>query len=154
MILTNILDSNITWIVFWTIIFIVTLLVEISTTQLVSIWFSGASIISFILALCSVPYWIQIVVFVVSSALLLFLSKFLFKDKILKFKKSPTNADTLIGQEIKLTKGVSLLEYGEARIRDVIWTVAVSSDDEKFNKDDIVVIKEIKGNKLIVTKKN
>lgn len=153
MILTNILDSNITWFVFWTIIFIVTLLVEISTTQLVSIWFSGASIISFILALCSVPYWIQIVVFVVSSALLLFLSKFLFKDKILKFKKSPTNADTLIGQEIKLTKGVSLLEYGEARIRDVIWTVAVDGN-EQFNKDEIVVIKEIKGNKLIVTKKN
>lgn len=153
MILTNILDSNITWIVFWTIIFIVTLLVEISTTQLVSIWFSGASIISFILALCSVPYWIQIVVFVVSSALLLFLSKFLFKDKILKFKKSPTNADTLIGQEIKLTKGVSLLEYGEARIRDVIWTIAVD-DNVQFKKDEIVVIKEIKGNKLIVTKKN
>lgn len=153
MILTNILDSNITWIVFWTIIFIVTLLVEISTTQLVSIWFSGASIISFILALCSVPYWIQLVVFVVSSALLLFLSKFLFKDKILKFKKSPTNADTLIGQEIKLTKGVSLLEYGEARIRDVIWTIAVD-DNVQFKKDEIVVIKEIKGNKLIVTKKN
>ncbi len=153
MILTNILDSNITWIVFWTIIFIVTLLVEISTTQLVSIWFSGASIISFILALFSVPYWIQIVVFVVSSALLLFLSKFLFKDKILKFKKSPTNADTLIGQEIKLTKGVSLLEYGEARIRDVIWTIAVD-DNVQFKKDEIVVIKEIKGNKLIVTKKN
>ncbi len=152
MILTNILDSNITWIVFWTIIFIITLLVEISTTQLVSIWFSGASIISFILALCSVPYWIQLVVFVVSSALLLFLSNLLFKDKILKFKKSPTNADTLIGQEIKLTKGVSLLEYGEARIRDVIWTVAVD-DDKQYNKDEIVVIKEIKGNKLIVTKK-
>lgn len=152
MISTNILDSNITWIVFWTIIFIITLLVEISTTQLVSIWFSGASIISFILALCSVPYWIQLVVFVVSSALLLFLSNLLFKDKILKFKKSPTNADTLIGQEIKLTKGVSLLEYGEARIRDVIWTVAVD-DDKQYNKDEIVVIKEIKGNKLIVTKK-
>ncbi len=152
MILTNILDSNITWIVFWTIIFIITLLVEISTTQLVSIWFSGASIISFILALCSVPYWIQLVVFVFSSALLLFLSNLLFKDKILKFKKSPTNADTLIGQEIKLTKGVSLLEYGEARIRDVIWTVAVDND-KQYNKDEIVVIKEIKGNKLIVTKK-
>ncbi len=153
MILTNILDSNITWIVFWAIIFVVTVLVEISTTQLVSIWFAGASIISFILALTSVPYWIQLVVFVGSSVLLLILSNLLFKDKILKFKKSPTNADTLIGQEIKLTKNVSLLETGEARVRDVIWTVAVE-DDVSYKKDDLVIIKDIKGNKLIVTKKD
>ncbi len=153
MILTNILDSNITWIVFWAIIFVVTVLVEISTTQLVSIWFAGASIISFILALISVPYWIQLVVFVGSSVLLLILSNLLFKDKILKFKKSPTNADTLIGQEIKLTKNVSLLETGEARVRDVIWTVAVE-DDVSYKKDDLVIIKDIKGNKLIVTKKD
>lgn len=151
MILTNILDSNITWIVFWAIVFVITVLVEISTTQLVSIWFAGAAIVSFILALCSVPYWIQLVVFVVSSVLLLVLSNLLFKDKILKFKKSPTNADTLIGQEIKLTKDVSLLENGEARVRDVIWTVAVD-EEITFKKDDLVIIKEIKGNKLIVTK--
>lgn len=153
MILTNILDSNITWIVFWTIIFIVTVLVEISTTQLVSIWFAGASIVSFILALCSVPYWIQLVVFVFSAVLLLFLSNLLFKDKILKFKKSPTNADSLIGQEIKLTKSVNPCQVGEARVRDVIWTVAVD-EEISLSKDEVVIIKEIRGNKLIVTKKN
>ena len=55
----------------WLGVIALAIIVEASTSALVSIWFIPSAIISFILALCKVDLWIQIVVFFVASALLL-----------------------------------------------------------------------------------
>ena len=59
----------------WLGIFIVTLLFEFVTADMVSIWFSIAAIPSFLLALFSINPIIQIIVFVVFSIVLLVLTR-------------------------------------------------------------------------------
>ena len=91
LILTNILDWNYFWIGLWIFIFVFALVIEFATPQLVSVWFSGGALISFILSLFKVYWWIQLIVFIVSSTVLVACSR-KFVTKILQ-KDIPTNSD-------------------------------------------------------------
>lgn len=150
LIFANSLNFGIFWICLWIFIFIAALVVEFLTEQLVSIWFSGASLISFILALCKIDGWIQIVVFIISAIILVAFSR-KFVNKVLQ-KDIPTNSDSLIGQEILVTKSVSKTQKGEGKIRDIVWSL-VSDQDNIIKNGEYAIIKEIKGNKLIVERK-
>lgn len=136
----------------WALVFVIALILELTTTQLVSIWFCGSSLIALCMAFFNIEWWIQIIIFVVSSAILLVLSQYLLRGK-LKGKTFKTNYDTIIGEEIVVLKDVSLLNKGEAKVRDVIWTIAVENNIS-IKQGEIALVKEIKGNKLIVTRKD
>ena len=73
----------------------------------------------------------------------------LIKKKI-KTHKNATNADSLIGNEIKVLKEVGPNQNGEGKIRDIIWTI---KSDDIIKEDEVAIVKEIKGNSLIVIKK-
>lgn len=141
----------------WGGVFAICLLLEIFTSDLVSVWFCGGSLVSIILvsigwALEFEPmWWISIIVFVFVSCLLLLLlrpitKKYLFKREI------KSNVDELIGKKAYVIKDISELQRGEIKVNDVIWTAEASDPKEKINKNDIVVILAIEGNKAIVSK--
>ena len=73
----------------------------------------------------------------------------MIKKKI-KPHKNATNADSLIGNEIKVLKGVSPDQNGEGKVRDIIWTI---KSNDIIKEGEFAIIKEIKGNSLIVVKK-
>lgn len=152
MFLSSIIDNQAFQIGIWLLLFIITLVIEVTTSDLVSIWFSGGSLISLILAICNVPFLWQIVTLCVISGILLFVSKIWIKRKLLKDKEIATNIDAMIGQEIIVTKDASKEIPGEGKIRDVIWTISCD-DNSVFKKGEFAIIKSIKGNKLIVKKK-
>ena len=129
------------FIIVWVVIFVLAIIIEFSTQELVSIWFA--------LAACGIEFYWQIVVFAGVSLVTFILSQIFLKDKI-KVRSSATNADSLIGSEILVSKAVSPNEPGEGKVRDVTWTII---SDEEILKDEMAVIKEIKGNKLVVKKK-
>lgn len=133
----------------WTAIFILAVVVEISTTDLVSIWFAGGALIALITAIIKIPFGYQIIVWIISSAICLAIFKPLFGRK-LSLKHQKTNTDQLIGEDVLVLKKVTPHSLGEAKVRDVIWTL--SSNDE-IEENEYAKVINIEGNKLIVEKK-
>ena len=136
----------------WAVVFIVTLIIEIVTVELASIWFTFGSLVSFILALCHVNTTIQIIVFLIVSVLLLVFLRAIFM-RFLKNNKETTNLDSVIGTIHTLQKEISPENPGEVKLNGVIWR-AVSKDDETINSGEKVKIIEVQGNKFIVKKEN
>ena len=139
-------------IILWAAVFIFTLIIELANPQLVSIWFCGSSFIAFILALFGVPFWIQVIIFVLLSATLLGLSFAFFRKSFLNRTKLQTNISSLLEEEIELLTDANRHQPGSGIYRDVKWTLVVE-DDQQFNKGEIALIKQIKGNRLIIKKK-
>jgi membrane protein implicated in regulation of membrane protease activity len=152
MVLTSFFQDPSVGIYFWAGVFILALIIELMEPQLVSIWFCGGALISFVLALLSVPLLIQAGVFIVVSAILLILSFKFFRKSILDRPKVPTNADSMIDQEILLLSDVDKTTLGDGLYKDIQWKVIVD-EDISFQKDEIAVIKQIKGNRLVIKKK-
>lgn len=133
----------------WILVFIIAIVVEISTQELVSVWFSVGAIPAIILAAFGLSFWWQLGTFAVVSAIAFVLSQIFLKKKI-KINSSATNADSLVGNEILVISRVTPTSIGEGKVRDVVWTIA---SDETIEKDEFAIVKEIKGNKLIVMSK-
>ena len=150
LILSNLQESNLMWMGLWLGIFILALIIELCTEQIVSIWFSGSALISFILSLCKVYWWIQIIVFVVCSIVLLIFSR-PFIRKVLQ-RDIPTNIDSLIGTSIKVISEVTPTSLGEGKIRDVTWSLI--SNNETIKEGEYATIIAIEGNKLHVKRKD
>lgn len=150
--LLDIFSSQIFWIIAWVVVFIVTLIIEIIIPGLVSIWFSGGALVAFILALFNINPIIQIVVFVGVSGVLLILTKFVFKKSFFRKETTPTNADSLIGKEILITKGFNKDTQGEGKIRDIIWNLT-TTENVSFKSGELAIIKDVEGSHIIVVKK-
>lgn len=137
------------WII-WLAIFAISIIIEASTAELVSVFFASGAVVSLIISFIpGVNWWIELIVFVViSGASLLALRPLI--NKILKKEKRSTNIDELIGKKGLMIKGCDELNYGEIKVNGVIWTAV--SEDEKLaiSENTKVVIVGVNGNKLIV----
>lgn len=139
-----------TMLIIWGAVLILSVIAEIITTQMISIWFSFASLVSLVLACFNAPRWAQFCVFVAMTALLLILTRPVVKK--LKKQYVRTNADMNIGKTAVITEAVhNELSLGRATIGGVSWK-AVSLNGEVIEKDEIVTIQDIDGAKLIVSK--
>ena len=138
----------------WLGILVTTVILEIATTQMVSIWFAIGALAAFIAALVGVEQlWIQIVVFVVVSAIALAATRPLVK-KMVNQKAEPTNADMVIGKTGIVTEKIdNIASSGLVRVNGAVWT-ARSADDSVIEADEKVIIREISGVKLLVIKEN
>ena len=138
----------------WLGILVAAVVLEIATTQIVSIWFAIGALAAFIAALVGIEQlWIQIVVFVVVSAIAVAVTRPLVKKMINK-KAEPTNADMVIGKTGIVTEKIdNLAPSGIVKVNGSVWT-ARSADDSVIEADEKVIIKEISGVKLLVIKEN
>lgn len=135
------------WLI-WLIISIFFLLVEWMTVELISIWFTGASLIAMIAALINLDLGWQIAVFCVASILLIIFTRPVVA-RYLKRNESRTNVDSLIGEVATVTKDILPDERGEVRVKSQYW-LAVSANNEKIESGSKVSILAIEGAKLIV----
>lgn len=127
-------------------------IIEIFTTQLVSIWFVAGAVASAICAgtfLKDHIFW-QFVVFVAVSAVALILTRPLVK-KLKLFNKTSTNADRNIGcRGVVVTEINELKSTGMVEVRGTKWT-ARSVDGSVIEEGTTVVVEAIEGVKLMVT---
>ncbi len=133
----------------WLGLMLVLIIVEAMTVSLTTIWFATGALVAFFLALLNVQLWIQILVFLVVSVVLLVFTRPV-AVKYLKVGSHKSNIDAIIG-----TKGIVLMDItefatGQVKIKGQIWT-AVSKNGETLLKDTEVVIEGIEGVKLIVS---
>lgn len=132
----------------WFIAFVILLIIEMVTINLVSIWFAIGAIASMITTFITDSILIQIVVFLIVSVISLLLTKPLMK-KFKKFDFQPTNSDRVIGKIGEVVKKISKNEYGEVKVFGNIWT---ATSDDVIDVGSKVKVVSIDGVKLIVKK--
>lgn len=136
---------------FWLIAMIVFLVVEALTVGLVCIWFAAGSLIALVCAMIGAPLWVQIVAFLVVSALTLYFTRPLVK-KYVNNDVEPTNADLVIGKDCRVTEDIdNIAETGAVYVDGKTWTARSESNDT-IPKGSIVKAKRIDGVKLIVSR--
>ena len=132
--------------------------IELATTQLVCVWFAASSMVTAILTAIFGDMgfgvvW-QIVVFTVLAVALLFATRPLVK-KLLKKRgeMQKTNLELYIGKEAIVVEDINNIKgEGTVKIGGLVWS-ARSEDGNSISKDEIVIFKEINGNKAIVVRK-
>lgn len=134
----------------WLGIAVILAIVEVSTTQLVSIWFVVGAVASAISTSFTDNLMIQIIVFVLVSAICLIATRPFVKN-VTKNKKISTNADSLIGKTGIITIEVNnTLSQGQINVDGQIWTARSKNNKQILSVKEKARVKEISGVKLIV----
>lgn len=134
---------------FWLGTLVLFAVLEASTAALVSLWFVGGSLFAMIAALCGVSLWLQAVVFVVSSAVLLLCLRPLVR-KYFNPRKVAMNTDSYIGKVVLVTEDIDNLRgTGSVKLSGVEWC-AVSKDGKAIAIDTPVRIVSVESTKLCV----
>lgn len=135
----------------WLIAFVILIGIEIGTMALTTIWFAGGALLAFILSLFGASVEVQLAVFVIVSFILLFFTR-PFAAKYLNSRTVKTNVDSLIGKTARITSDVNNLSgTGAAVVNGQEWTARALRDEDIFQEGMQVVIREIRGVKLIVS---
>lgn len=143
------LDFGTLMILIWFAIIILAGVIEASTMDLSSVWFSAGAFVALIIAiLFPEQYIVQIIVFLIVSLLLLLGLRPLFKKYIRK-NEIKTNADKLIGKVAICTKTIPDGERGEVKIDGKIWTAIANEAIEVNTRVEVLAID---GVKLVVKK--
>jgi membrane protein implicated in regulation of membrane protease activity len=139
----------------WAVACVVTLIAESQTAGLVAIWFFPGTLVSLILSICSVKIWIQLLVFVVLSALFLWLGFRFFRRMLLKDRgRSKTDTDLLIGQFARVEEDIDNVQMkGAVKIDGKVWSARMENDTETASVGELVTVVAISGVKLICKRK-
>lgn len=137
-------------IIFWLVFLIVAIVIEVLTMGLTSIWFAGGALVAILAALLNAPIWLQIVLFVAVSLLLLFFTrpiavKYFNKDRV------RTNVESLVGRQAIVTSEIDNLQgIGQVTVGSQEWSARSLDDRQRIAVGSVVNVVSISGVKLIV----
>lgn len=134
----------------WVAVIVVSLIGEFISMDVTSIWFACGGTVALILAALNASIEIQVIAFVVISMILILTLRKWARNKLLA-SEGNTNMDLVIEKRLKLLSSITDTQSGSVKYNGVVWT-AVSKNDSMINLGEWVIVKEIKGNKLIVEK--
>ena len=136
----------------WVAVMVAAIVLEVITTGLVAIWFLPASMLSLILAICRVPWPIQITVFVVVSLLCVLFARPLINKRS---RNVATNVDALIGERVVVTERIdNLAGQGQVKLtrNNQGWSARSISDEIEYAEGEILRVVAVEGVKLICQK--
>ena len=138
------------WALFWLAMFMIFLLLETSTTAVISIWFAAGALVAMLVSLFVANGWIQTVVFLAVSIVLLLL----FRSVVRKYfsqKAVATNVDSIIGTNCCVTASIdNLAATGQIKLGAMYWT-ARSTDNTVIPEGTVVRVDRIEGVKVFVS---
>jgi membrane protein implicated in regulation of membrane protease activity len=135
-------------VIIWFSIIILAAVIEASTMDLSSIWFSVGALFALLANAIGANEIVQVVIFLIVSSALLIGLRPIFK-KYIKRNESGTNKDKHIGKIAICVKPITDGARGEVKIDGKIWT-AISNEDIVL--DEKVIVVAIEGVKLVVKK--
>ena len=118
--------------IYWLIMVAILLVLEMATLGLTTIWFAGGALVAYIAGLCTAPLWLQIVLFLAVSIVLLVFTRPVV-ERHLNNNREKTNVDSLIGKH------------------GMEWMARSSIAEEKISPGSRVEVKEVKGAHLVVS---
>ena len=136
--------------IIWLIVLVVCLVAEIATLGLTSIWFAGGALLALLIAMIGGPLWLQVLVFLVVSIVLLIVTRPI-AAKYFNKNREKTNVNSKLGKQAIVTVTIDNIK-GEGQIvtEGMEWT-ARSLDSTVIEEGSVVTIEKIEGVKAIVS---
>lgn len=138
------------WILFWVILLVGFVVIEVVTMGLTTIWFAGGALAAAIMAALHLPSYVQIATFIVVSMVLIFFTRpiavrYFNKDRV------KTNAESIVGKKAIVTGAIDNIKaQGQVTVSGMEWTARSVSDDITIAEGTVVTVVAISGVKLIV----
>ena len=136
--------------IFWLVLIILLTVIEVCTTNLVTIWFVVSALVSLIVSFFTLNPVILSSIFVILGIILLITTKPILK-KFFDSKNTDINLDRIIGKKAIVTENITKNSVGEVKVDGKRWS-AISN--ENLVVGDAVRVLEINGVKLIVEKES
>jgi len=136
--------------IFWLVLLILCIVIEVPTMGLTTIWFAGGTLVAILAALLNAPIFVQVILFLVVSLLLLFFTrplavKYFNKDRI------KTNVESMVGRQAVVTSEIFNLEgIGQVTVAGLEWSARSYDDKLRIPVGTVVNVVAIHGVKLIV----
>lgn len=140
--------------IYWLILFVILLIIEIITLGLTTIWFAGGALAALAAGIFGFGTMIQVIVFLAVSIILLVMTRPI-AVKYFNQERQKTNAERLIGQCALVLEDIDTLEgKGRVEISGQEWAAKTDEPDGKIPKNTVVVVNGIQGVTLIVRPKD
>lgn len=135
----------------WIIILVLTVIFEILTTDLTSMWFSLGAFAALLLNLFVKDnlWWLQVIIFAVVATVSIIFFKPLLKKKMMN-QKAKTNIDALINKTVVVVEPIAPNSPGTIKTEGIEWTAVTETDS--FEPGDLVEIVSVAGNTFTVKK--
>ena len=137
-------------VIFWLVLLIICIGIEVATMGLTTIWFAGGALVAIFAAVVGAPIWLQAIIFIVVSLVLLFFTrpidfKYFNKDRV------KTNVESMVGrQAIVISEIDNLQGIGQVTVGGQEWSARSAEDQAKIAVGAVTVVVAISGVKLIV----
>lgn len=128
-------------------VMIVSIIIEVSTTDLTSFWFAIGALGALIAELCHAPLWLSLTIFSIVSVICIIFLRPIVKKKF-DTATIPTNVDNAIGKVVMVCSKITPDFPGEVKFEGIIWTAV--SETKTFDVNEKVKIVKVEGNKLFV----
>lgn len=133
----------------WLIIAGLFIIIETFTSGFLIFWFGIGALVSMIISIFIEDIFIQTIIFIISSVILIFATK-PFVKKFTNSKTISTNINSLIGKTGIVVKEIdNLASVGQVKVNGELWS-AKSIDNQIISENTKVEIIKIDGVKLIV----
>lgn len=136
--------------IFWLVLLILCIGIEVLTMGLTTIWFAGGALIAIFAALLHAPIFVQVILFFMVSLLLLFFTrpiavKYFNKDRV------KTNVESMVGRQAIVTSDIDNVQSaGQVTVSGQEWSARSWDDKVRIPTGSVVVVAAINGVKLIV----
>ena len=135
--------------IIWLVVLAILLVIEFLTLGLTTVWFAGGALGAFLVFLAGGPLWLQLLLFIAVSVVLLLFTRPLAM-KYLNKDVQKTNVDSIPGQKGIVTATIDNLKAeGQVTIQGMEWT-ARAKNGNTIEKGKVVRVTAVEGVKLIV----
>lgn len=126
----------------WLLLAVILGIIEISTTNLVSIWFVISSLFAMVSSLFTDNILIQIAIFVLVGVLLMPISKKLYSK--IKVNNTKTNIDRIIRMKGIVTEDIIKDDIGEVKVDGKKWSAYADTNISKGKNIKVLSINSVK----------
>ena len=136
--------------IFWMVILILCIVIEVLTLGLTTIWFAAGALVAIFAALLYAPIFVQVILFLLVSLTLLFFTrpiavKYFNRDRV------KTNVESMVGrQAIVIGEIDNVQATGQVTVSGQEWSARSWDDKVRIPTGAVVVVVAISGVKLIV----
>lgn len=137
-------------VIFWLVLLIICIGIEVATLGLTTIWFAGGALTAIFAAVVGAPIWLQAIIFILVSLVLLFFTrpiavKYFNKDRV------KTNVESMVGrQAIVISEIDNLQGIGQVTVAGQEWSARSADEQVKIAVGAVVAVVAVNGVKLIV----
>ncbi len=131
----------------WTAAVLLFLVLELLTpSTLIAIWFMAGALAALLISTFCPVVWVQVIVFLAVSIAALLITRPLIAKRV-KPNFVPTNADSVIGMQARVTTAIRPNEPGRVFVNGLSWTAAA---DEALTEGEWCTVAGIEGATLQV----